>query len=59
MSGNIWKSPTESIRRMSYQHRDTVEPNKYINNVEEFKRRLIIKKLAGNLRNIYKTSKLV
>ena len=41
--GNLWKSPTESINRTSYYHIDMVEPDKYINDVDQLKHILAIK----------------
>ena len=40
---NICKAPTKSIKRTYYHYRDMVEPEKYINIVEKFERRLTIK----------------
>ena len=41
--GNFWKVPTNSIKRTIDYHRDMVEPNKYMNNVENLERWLMIK----------------
>ena len=41
--GNLWKTLTKYTKSTSYYHRDIVEPEKYINNVEKFERRLTIK----------------
>ena len=41
--GNIRKAQTKSIRLMSYYHREMVEPDKYINNLDKLKLRITIK----------------
>ena len=41
--GNIQKAQTKYIIWMSYYHREMVEPENYINNVDKLKRRLTIK----------------
>ena len=38
LTGNFWKAPNNSINRKIYHHRDMVETDKYIKNVENFER---------------------
>ena len=42
-SGNRWKAPTKSIIWMIYYHREMVEPETHINNVEKYERCITIK----------------
>ena len=37
LTGNCLKAPTKSINRTIYYHREMVEPDKYISNIEKFK----------------------
>ena len=40
--GNLWKALTKLIKQAIYYHREMVEPNKYINNIETSEHQLTI-----------------